>query len=171
MIRAPRPDDLHLLPQIENAADQRYARVGLRRVIDMPPASLPALEHGRRHAMLWVAASPVNRVIGFALMKVRGGTAWLDQLSVLDDCQRQGHGAALIARTVAAAQALGFDALYRSTYRDVPWNGPYYTRHGFEEVPRAEWPRVLRRQFTIENSHGHPPWRRAIMRRKVGPHT
>jgi hypothetical protein len=80
----------------------------------------------------------------------------------------KGTGAALIDRTFAVAQALGFDALYLSTYRDVPWNGPYYTRRGFEEVPRAEWSRVLRLQFTIENSHGHPPWRRVIMQRKVG---
>jgi hypothetical protein len=29
MIRRPRPNEIKLLPQIENEADQRYGRVGL----------------------------------------------------------------------------------------------------------------------------------------------
>jgi GNAT superfamily N-acetyltransferase len=157
MIRAPRPDEIRLLPQIENTADRRYARVGLWRVLSMPPASLASLEHGRRRGMLWIAASPFNRV---------GGKAWLDQLSILDGSQRRGYGAALIDRTATTAGALGFNTLYLSTYRDVPWNEPYYMRRGFVEVPRAEWPRAFRVQFAVENSHGHPPWRRTIMQRR-----
>ena len=167
MIRATRADELHLLPQIENAADRRYVRVGLPHVLDMPTASMAALEHGRRRGMLWVATSPLNRVVGFALMKLLGNEAWLDQLSVLDGWQRRGYGAALIDRTAGTAGALGFRTLHLSTYRGVPWNAPYYARRGFVEVPRAEWPRPFRVQFTIENDHGHPPWRRTIMRRNV----
>jgi hypothetical protein len=79
MIRAARPDEIALLPQIENAADERYARVGLAQVIAMPPASIASLEQGRREGRLWVAVSPLNRVVGFALMKLpetpRGSTS------------------------------------------------------------------------------------------------
>ena len=165
MIRLAHPHEIPLLPQIENAADERYRRVGLDLVIDMPPATIASLEHGRRHGRLWVAASPLNRPVGFALMKLLGGTAWLDQLSVLDRWQGRGFGAALIDRTAAAAGALGFDALYLSTYRGVPWNAPFYARRGFEDVPRGDWPRAFRVQFMAEN---HPPWRRTIMRRLLG---
>jgi hypothetical protein len=49
MIRRPRPNEIKLLPQIENEADLRDARVGLRRVIDMPPAGLASLEQAHRH--------------------------------------------------------------------------------------------------------------------------
>ena len=167
MIRAARPEEIAILPQIENAADERYARVGLRRVLDMPPASVASLEYGRRHGMLWVATSPLNRVVGFALMKLPAGTAWLDQLSVLERWQGRGLGAALIDRTAKQARALGHDTLYLSTYLDVPWNAPFYARRGFVEVPRAKWPRAFRVPFMLENSHGHPPWRRTIMRRGV----
>jgi len=83
MIRRPHPNEIKLLPQIENEADRRYARVGLGRIVDMPPASIAALEFGRRHDRLWVATSPLGRPVGFALMKLKGGTVWLDQLSVL----------------------------------------------------------------------------------------
>ena len=167
MIRRPRPNEIKLLPQIENEADLRYARVGLRRVIDMPPASLASLEHARRHGMLWVAVSRFERPIGFALMKLRGGTAWLDQLSVLDRWQRQGHGAALIGRSVETARALGFDSLYLSTYRGVPWNAPFYERRGFREVPRGAFAQPLRTVLMTERNHGHPVWRRAIMQRSA----
>ena len=58
MIRAPRPDEIRLLPQIENAADRRYVQAGLPRVVDMPPATIASLEQGRRDGRLWVATSP-----------------------------------------------------------------------------------------------------------------
>ncbi|MGZ5902629.1 MAG: GNAT family N-acetyltransferase [Reyranella sp.] len=168
MIRRPRPNEIKLLPQIENEADRRYVRAGLGRILDMPPASIAALEFGRRHDRLWIATSPLGRPTGFALMKLKGGTAWLDQLSVLDRWQRHGFGAALIDRTVRQARTLGFATLYLSTYRDVPWNAPFYARRGFSVVPRGCWPRALRGQFMLENNHGHPPWRRVIMQRSLG---
>jgi GNAT superfamily N-acetyltransferase len=167
MIRAARPQEIALLPQIENAADERYRLAGLPQVPAMPPASLASLEKGRRDGRLWVAISPLNRAVGFALMKFPGGRAWLDQLSVLDRWQGRGLGAALIDRTAQRARELGYDTLYLSTYLDVPWNAPFYQRRGFSSVPRGEWPRALRGPFMIENSQGHPPWRRTIMQRRV----
>jgi GNAT superfamily N-acetyltransferase len=167
MIRRPYAHEIKLLPQIENQADRRYGRVGLRRVVDMPSASIASLERGRREGRLWVAVSPVGRVIGFALMKLPAGRAWLDQLSVLDAWQGRGYGTALIDRTTATARTFGFDTLYLSTYRDVPWNEPFYARRGFKVMPRGMWPRAFRMQFMIENNHGHPSWRRTIMQRRV----
>jgi GNAT superfamily N-acetyltransferase len=140
---------------------------GCRRFLQCRRPALPRFEQGRRDGRLWVAVSPLNRVVGFALMKFPGGTAWLDQLSVLDRWQGRGLGAALIDRTARRARELGHDTLYLSTYLDVPWNAPFYGRRGFSSVPRGQWPRTFRLQFMIENSHGHPPWRRTIMRRRV----
>jgi len=85
MIRAARRHEIPLLPQIENAADQRYRRAGLDLVVDMPPHSLASLEAGRRRGLLWVATSPRN---------------W----------QGRGFGAALIDRSAAAARTLGHQA-------------------------------------------------------------
>ena len=68
MIRAPHPHEIRLLPQIENAADLRFARVGLQLVVDMPGHSIAALEHGLHHDLLWVAISPRGQVVGFALI-------------------------------------------------------------------------------------------------------
>jgi GNAT superfamily N-acetyltransferase len=167
MIRAARPNEIALLPQIENAADERYARVGLSRILVMPPVSIVSLEHGRRDGRLWVATSPFDRVVGFALMKLPGDTAWLDQPSVLDRWQGRGLGGSLIDRTARRARELGYDTLYLSTYLGVPWNTPFYERRGFSSVPRGAWSPALRRQFLSETSHGHPTWQRTIMQRRV----
>lgn len=166
MIRPPHPHEIKLLPDIENEADRRYARVGLHRVLTMPPASVPSLEHGRREGRLWVAAAPQGRAVGFALMKLHAGRAWLDQLSVLDAWQGRGLGTALIEHTAAAAHALGYRAVFLSTYLDVPWNAPFYTRRGFADVPRGQWDWAIRLQFAMENSHGHLAWRRIVMSRR-----
>ena len=169
MIRRPQPNEIKLLPQIENEADERYARAGLRQVLAMPPASLASLERARHDGRLWVAVSPSGRIVGFALMKLPGGTAWLDQLSVLERWQGRGLGSALIDRAAGQARALGHDTLYLSTYLDVAWNAPFYARRGFTTVSRGQWPRAFRLQFMIENSHGHPPWRRTILQRSTRP--
>jgi GNAT superfamily N-acetyltransferase len=165
MIRAAHPHEIRLLPQIENAADRRYARVGLKLVVDMPAHSIASLERGRQRGLLWVAASPRGRAVGFALTEIKGGTAWIEQLSVLDCWQGRGLGSALIDRCSETARDRGYESLYLTTYRGVAWNEPFYRRRGFAEVPRGTFSRPLRAALLTETSHGHPVWRRALMRR------
>jgi GNAT superfamily N-acetyltransferase len=165
MIRAAHPHEIRLLPQIENTADRRFARVGLQLVVDMPGHSIAALEHGRRHGLLWVATSPHGHVVGFALMEIKRGIALIEQLSVLDRWQDRGFGTALLERCAGAARALGHEPLYLTTYRDVAWNKPFYERRGFTEVPRGGLNRTLRGVLLLEVRHGHPVWRRAVMKR------
>jgi GNAT superfamily N-acetyltransferase len=168
MIRAALPHEIRLLPQIENAADARYARVGLKLVVDMPAHSIASLERGRQRGLLWVAASPLGRAVGFALMEIKDGTAWIEQLSVLDRWQNRGLGSALIDRCAGTALSRGHRLLYLTTYRGVAWNEPFYARRGFTDVPRGTFGRPLRVEFLTGTSHGHPVWRRALMARAIG---
>jgi hypothetical protein len=43
-------------------------------------------------------------------------------------------GAALLTRWRSGRGAAGLDGLSLSTFREVPWNAPYYRRLGFVEV-------------------------------------
>ncbi|HYD04246.1 MAG TPA: GNAT family N-acetyltransferase [Reyranella sp.] len=165
MIRAAHPHEIRLLPQIENAADARYARVGLKLVVDMPAHSIAVLEEGRRKGLLWVAVSPRGRAVGFALMEIKSGIAWIDQLSVLDRWQGRGFGSALIDRCAETARARGHDELHLTTYRNVSWNRPFYERRGFAEVPRGAFSRPLRVEFLTGVRHGQVVWHRALMKR------
>lgn len=165
MIRPAHPHEIALLPQIENAADLRYRRAGLDLVVRMPAHSVASYERGRRRGLLWVATSPVNRVVGFALMDILGDTAWIDQLTVLDRWQGRGIGTALIDQSAATARHRGYDTIYLSTYRGVPWNEPFYRRRGFVEVARGAFPPPLRREFLNGVLNGHLSWQRVTMAR------
>ena len=69
----------------------------------------------------------------------RGG-AHLAQLSVQPDHGRRGLGRALLRAACEWALGHGYDELTLTTYRDVPWNGPFYASEGFVEIgPADDW--------------------------------
>jgi GNAT superfamily N-acetyltransferase len=45
---------------------------------------------------------------------------------------RQGIGAALLGAAVSAAWVVGARRVTLLTYADVPWNAPWYARHGWQ---------------------------------------
>jgi GNAT superfamily N-acetyltransferase len=73
------------------------------------------------------------------------GNAHLEQISVRPESQRRGIGAALVLAAMAEARRQGHDRMTLCTYRDVPWNGPFYAGLGFTEVTElAPYERRLR---------------------------
>lgn len=72
--------------------------------------------------------------VGFAHVVVLDGYAHLEQVSVRASALRQGIGTSLVRAAMGEACAEGYLALSLSTYRDVPWNGPFYRSLGFVEV-------------------------------------
>jgi GNAT superfamily N-acetyltransferase len=119
-------DDLAQLPAVEAAADELFVPLG---ITDLPaPAS--AEERARSWRVL-VVGRPVQ---GFAVLELLDGAVHLEQLSVDPAHGRQGIGAALLAATLAAAREEGVDRVTLTTYADVPWNAPFYARHGWRPV-------------------------------------
>jgi GNAT superfamily N-acetyltransferase len=72
--------------------------------------------------------------VGFVSIDVIDGCAHIDQLSVLRDHGGHGIGRALLDEAVRWARADGLAAVTLTTFRDVPWNAPFYRRVGFEVV-------------------------------------
>jgi GNAT superfamily N-acetyltransferase len=85
-----------------------------------------------------LVVGPVGEPVGFAHVEVVEGFAHLAQLSVHPDAMRQGLGSALVRAAMREAWQLGFDRLSLTTYRDLPWNGPFYARLGFVETTRPK---------------------------------
>jgi hypothetical protein len=57
-----------------------------------------------------------------------------------------------------------------TTYRDVPWNGPFYRRSGFRVVPEASLGEGLLALRRAEATEGLDPETRDVMRRELsGP--
>jgi GNAT superfamily N-acetyltransferase len=98
-------------------------------VLDLPPAA-PAGERARAWRVLVVG----RPVAGFAVLEQVDGDVHLEQLSVHPSAMRRGIGAALLAAVVEHARAVGARRVTLLTYADVPWNAPWYARHGWRET-------------------------------------
>lgn len=169
MIRPAGRHELPALQIIENVADEIFHRVGMPWVLAMTPADLALLERARRADRLWVAANAANRPVGFALLRTFDGMAWLHQLSVLPRYSGRGIGGALLEQACAKARRERHGGIFLSTYLGVPWNAPFYARHGFKVVPLAQYSAAMRRERAHERQLGHPLWRRCVMRRDLRP--
>ena len=93
-----------------------------------------------------LVVGPVGDPVGFAHVEMVDGFAHLAQVSVHPDAMRQGVGSALVRAAMREAWDLGYDRLSLTTYRDLPWNGPFYARLGFVEAAHPEPFEVHRRQ-------------------------
>ena len=71
-------------------------------------------------------------MVGFAVLERVDGDVHLEQLSVHPSAVRRGIGAALLAAVVEHARAAGARRVTLLTYADVPWNAPWYARHGWQ---------------------------------------
>lgn len=79
-----------------------------------------------------------NSVAGFAMFTEVDGCAYIEELDVLPAYAGRGIGAALIDQVGNWARRSGLKALTLSTFRDVPWNAPYYARLGFQLIAATD---------------------------------
>jgi GNAT superfamily N-acetyltransferase len=127
-IRAVRPDDLAALPAIERAAATHFRATPYAALADDDPVSA---EVDLAHEYVWVAVDQEDHPIGFAIVQLLDESVHLHELDVHP---RQGLGRRLIETIADWARTRGAIALTLTTFDDVPWNGPYYTRLGFRTL-------------------------------------
>ena len=142
-VRAAEAADLaHVAPIEDAGAPQFREHFG---AATEPILLSPAADGHRRAAergFLLVAGRPP---VGFVHVLEIEGHAHLEQLSVLPEHQRRGIGATLVRASIDEARRQGFERLSLCTYRDVPWNGPFYASLGFTEATElAPYERRLR---------------------------
>ena len=134
-VRPAAPDELALLPGLEAAADVMFERLGIG-----PLPGPGSVEQFAAALVVLVAGDPP---IGLCRIDALAGGAHLEQLSVHPDHGRRGIGRALLRAGCAWARGRGYAEITLATYRDVPWNGPFYASEGFVEVgPVDEWYRA-----------------------------
>ena len=109
----------------------------------------------------------ILRPLGFAVAGEIGGIFWLSELSVDPAAMRQGIGSALVEAVAAHAGAAGFARLGLSTFRDIPFNAPFYARRGFVAADPAAMPRAVCERFAAELPDGAVLDDRVLMLRKL----
>jgi GNAT superfamily N-acetyltransferase len=166
-IRAPRPDELELLRDIERRAGAMFAAVGLADVAAHEPESREALAEYMLAERIWLVADAHDIPVGYAIVDSVDGDAHLEQLSVVPEHGRRGLGTALVEHICMWAEMQGYAGVTLTTFEDVPWNAPFYAKHGFAPMADAEIGPQLRALCEHEAEHGLDPDQRVCMRRPI----
>jgi len=140
-IRLAELQEVAALPEIERVASllfkTHHADLGIPDDIYERPNSIETFTAAQKAGRLWVACDPAREPVGFALVLDLAGYAHLEELDVLPSSGRRGVGSALLATVCAWAGSAGYPAVTLRTFRDVPWNAPFYHRRGFQIVESA----------------------------------
>lgn len=166
-IRLARPEEVEQIREIEDDAGAIFSGLGLiDETLDM---SFPVedLRHLVEMGQVWVACAEDARLVGMVIASVQEGAVYVEEMDVLPAHGRRGLGARLLGSVCNWAESQGYPAVTLSTFREVRWNGPFYRKHGFVELPEAAWtPRMLaiREQ---EARHGLQIAARVFMRRDL----
>jgi GNAT superfamily N-acetyltransferase len=136
-IRVARLADITAMQDVERDAGTLFAAIGMQDVADEDPAPFSVLERYVIDARAWVAEVS-ETVVGYALVDVVDDTAHLEQLSVRPAFGRRGIGRTLVRTVAGWAREREFGTLTLRTFRDVPWNAPYYASLGFQQLDDGE---------------------------------
>ena len=162
-IRLARPDDAEAYHRIEEDAATLLHEEPSLAGVPVPPSG--AAEHYRRMIAKGncLSATVEDQVVGFAASGRVGRELHLHELSVARAHQGQRIGATLLRALVIDARNCGMRAITLNTYRDIPWNGPFYARQGFVEVENFEGREHLAESLEAAVALGMPRERRCAM--------
>src|ERR1041385_298384 len=164
-----RPKDVPYLAAIELAAARMLAGHAPESVLT-ETTSTEELEEAQKAGYLWVAVAHDNPV-GFAHLKVLDdAVVHLEEIDVHPEHGRRGIGTQLVQTICGWAAAKGYRYATLPTFRHVPWNMPFYTRLGFEELPPGELTAELIAIIEDETDRGLDPRSRVPMRFVVSEH-
>lgn len=149
------------------AAGEQFRPLGMAAVADDEPPALTELERLRAAGNAWVAADADGTVHAYLVAEEVSGALHIEQVTVDPAAARRGIGRTLIEHAAGEARGRGLGALTLTTFRDVAWNAPYYTRLGFRVLRDEELTPGLRRVRAAEAEHGLDRWPRVCMRRDL----
>lgn len=165
-IRLAGRDDFRHFGAIERAAAALFAEAGLPEIASHEPTDLEFIEAAARAGAVFIATGD-NDPLGFILSAPLDRHMHIYELSVHPSHGKRGLGRKLVEAVCSHAQESGFAAVTLSTFRDIPWNGPFYASCGFRELQRHEWTPALLLAHYREEDLGLPIERRCFMRKEL----
>jgi len=166
-VGAAAPGDVAHIADIELAAARMLAGHAPAHVLEEVTAP-HALHEALREGRLWVARAD-DVPAGYARAALLDdGSAHLEEIDVHPRHGRRGLGSRLLQVVCEWAAVQGARALTLTTFREVPFNAPFYARQGFEVVPPSDWSAALRQIVAAEHHRGLSASRRVVMQRRFG---
>jgi GNAT superfamily N-acetyltransferase len=130
-IRAAVETDIPALQAVERDAAELFRTAGAWTETFAEVRSREEHALGILEDQSWVALDPAGAPCGFALGAIADGHLHLLEIGVARAHQGQGLGTALLRRVIDHARWRFDPVLTLTTDRDLPWNAPFYRRHGF----------------------------------------
>ncbi|EAQ28060.1 putative acetyltransferase [Erythrobacter sp. NAP1] len=162
-LRLARPADAERMPAIEAAAGELFRTVdGLAGLAGEHTLPVERLERYIRKGHCLVVHVG-DEMVGFLVNEPFNRELHIWEVDVHPDQQGRGIGAGLIRACMVDARNSGFRAITLTTFRDVPWNAPFYEKLGFEEVTALDAHPRLAGELAVEADHGLPAERRCAM--------
>ncbi len=164
------PADAEIFPEVEQSAGVLFrADPELAWLADGD--NLPAERYREiiAEGWSWVAEDEHACPVAFAAATLEGAEFHIWEFNVRIECQRQGIGRRLLQQFITEAIATNSPAITLTTFRDLPWNAPFYRSMGFELLSANKLDPRLAGLLADEASKGLPAARRCAMRRKILP--
>ena len=162
-IRLARPDDAEAYSAVEEDAAGLLREDPSLAGIPVPPTEDAAHYRSLIRRGHCLTAYEGERVIGFAAAAPLRRELHLAELSVARSHQRIGVGATLLEALAIDGRNSGMRAITLNTYIDIPWNAPFYARHGFVELQDFEGRPHLAQSLEKAVALGLPRERRCAM--------
>ncbi|MBE1158755.1 4-(cytidine 5'-diphospho)-2-C-methyl-D-erythritol kinase [Dyella sp. 7MK23] len=137
------------------------------RAVSIPPDQL-AMEI--QQGLVWVALpDDSDEPVGFVWLDTEHGgrVVGIAEIDVLPAYGRRGIGSALLNCACEWARSAGYRRVDLGTLADVPWNAPFYAKHGFSIVDKHDPDFAYARERDEE--HGFPETLRVFMTRRLAP--
>ena len=131
-------------------------------------APLEEFQAAQTAGLLWVALSWQLQPVGFALVERVGTWLHLEEIDVHPLHGRRGIGAALVETVCAWGRDRGYAHMTLTTYRDIPWNGPFYAKLGFKVLDVEDLTPELRERVEDEAARGWGLLPRVVMQKVLG---
>ncbi|MBN3745962.1 GNAT family N-acetyltransferase [Burkholderia sp. Se-20373] len=168
LIRPATREDAAAMAAVEVAAAQRFRAIGMTHIADAEPTDAAAVRVRIDDGRAYVAVDPEGTCVGFAFYRrIDGQRLYLEELDVAPSHAGQRIGARLIEQVMARAAQEGIAEVVLSTFREAPWNAPYYARLGFSIVADAALDDTLRAIRAHHVSLGLDETQRVFMRADV----
>lgn len=162
-ITTARPRDVRALAAIERAAAALLAGHAPASVLN-ETTDENEFQQARAEGRLWVALEG-DTPVAFALVEMLAtDLPHLEEIDVHPQHGRRGVGAALVRAVCEWVSRSGYSQMTLTTFRAVPWNMPFYSRLGFEEVPAHELRPELVAVVRNEAARGLDAESRVVMR-------
>jgi GNAT superfamily N-acetyltransferase len=122
------------MPQIEISGAQAFRGYDVPDEVFHEVSPVERWRPGQAAGTIWVAEdAPGGALIAFLAATRHGDRLHIDEFAVLSAHQGQGLGRRMLTQVIDWARREGLGAVSLTTFRSVPWNGPFYRSCGFED--------------------------------------